>query len=144
MKRDRDDTDLRKVRESYRHREKGCLFCEISKQRIIYENSLAYAVRDHYPVTPGHALIIPKRHIRQYFDLSRPELNACNELLGEVRSVTENDDPGIKGFNIGVNNGETAGQSIFHCHIHLIPRRPGDVENPRGGIRGVIPGKQKY
>jgi ATP adenylyltransferase len=144
MKRDRDDTDFRRIRESYRHRQSGCLFCEISKQRIIYENALAYAVRDHYPVTPGHALVIPKRHVVQYFDLSRPELNACNELLGEVRSVTERDDQEIEGFNIGVNNGETAGQSIFHCHIHLIPRRPGDVEKPRGGVRHVIPGKGLY
>jgi diadenosine tetraphosphate (Ap4A) HIT family hydrolase len=132
------------IAEPYRHREDGCLFCEISKQRIIYENDLAYAVRDHYPVTPGHALVIPKRHVSEYFDLSQPELNACNALLGPMRTATEEDDPQIKGFNIGVNNGKTAGQSIFHCHIHLIPRRPGDVENPRGGVRHVIPGKGFY
>jgi diadenosine tetraphosphate (Ap4A) HIT family hydrolase len=136
--------EKRTLKESYHHREKGCLFCEISKQRIIDENTLAYAVRDHYPVTPGHALVIPKRHVRQYFDLSQVELNACNKLLGQVREVTEKDDPAIRGFNIGVNNGETAGQSIFHCHIHLIPRRPGDVPNPRGGVRHVIPGKGFY
>jgi diadenosine tetraphosphate (Ap4A) HIT family hydrolase len=132
------------IAESYRHRENDCLFCEISRQRVIYENELAYAVRDHYPVTPGHALVIPKRHVSEYFDLSQPELNACNALLGQVKTETEKNDPEVTGFNIGVNNGKTAGQSIFHCHIHLIPRRPGDVENPRGGVRGVIPGKQKY
>jgi diadenosine tetraphosphate (Ap4A) HIT family hydrolase len=144
MKRDRDDTDFRKIKESYHRRESGCLFCEIPKKRIICENSLAYAVRDHYPVTPGHSLVIPRRHVRQYFDLGRPELNACNDLLDQVRSVTGKEDQKIKGFNIGVNDGETAGQSIFHCHIHLIPRRLGDVENPRGGIRHVIPGKGLY
>jgi hypothetical protein len=112
MKRDRDDTDFRKIKESYHRRESGCLFCEIPKKRIICENSLAYAVRDHYPVTPGHSLVIPRRHVRQYFDLGRPELNACNDLLDQVRSVTGKED--------------------------------GDVENPRGGIRHVIPGKGLY
>lgn len=144
MKRDRDSTDFRKVKESYKHRESDCLFCEIPPNRIIEENELAYAVRDSYPVTPLHTLIIPKRHLPEYFELSRPEINACNELIGNGRKVILESDNDVHGFNLGINNGAIAGQSIFHCHIHLIPRRVGDVEKPKGGVRNVIPGKGDY
>lgn len=144
MKRDRDDTDFRAIRESYEQREAGCLFCEMSSGRIIAKNALAYAIRDSYPVTEMHTLIIPRRHVVSYFDLGRPEINACNELLESVRHEIYKSDPGVSAFNMGVNIGEEAGQTIFHCHIHLIPRRVGDVQNPRGGVRGVIPGKQSY
>ncbi len=144
MKRDRDDTDFRKVIESYQHREEGCLFCEIPENRIIAENELAYAIRDGFPVTELHALVIPKRHISSYFELGRPEINACNELLESAKEYIQEADHLVKGFNVGINVGEEAGQTIFHCHIHLIPRRTGDVEKPRGGVRGVIPGKQSY
>lgn len=144
MKRDRDDTDFRAIRESYKHREPGCLFCEIPEERIIAENSLAYAIRDGYPVTEHHTLIIPKRHIAEYFELGRPEINACNELMYGIRKEVLKLDSSVTGFNIGMNAGEDAGQTIFHCHIHLIPRRKGDVENPRGGVRHVIAGKGYY
>jgi diadenosine tetraphosphate (Ap4A) HIT family hydrolase/5-methylcytosine-specific restriction endonuclease McrA len=144
MKRDRDTTDFRKVRESYGVRQKDCLFCEIPTRRIVASNELAYAVEDSYAVTPMHALIIPKRHVPAYFDLGRPEVNACNLLLEETRARVTKNDPTVEGFNIGMNCGEVAGQSIFHCHIHLIPRRRGDVQNPRGGVRHVIPGKGNY
>ncbi len=144
MKRDRDSTDFRKVKESYKHREKDCLFCEIPKKRVVAENELAFAVTDSYPVTPLHTLVIPRRHARQYFDLSRPEINACNMLLEERRKEILDADNAVAGFNIGMNSGEAAGQSIFHCHIHLIPRRKGDAENPRGGVRHLIPGKGGY
>ncbi|MCP4459916.1 MAG: HIT domain-containing protein [Cytophagales bacterium] len=144
MKRDRDDTDLRNIRDSYSHRETGCLFCEIPEERIIAENELAYAIRDGYPVTGLHTLVIPKRHVSSYFDLGRPEINACNMLLESIKQDIQATDTNVTGFNIGINDGEDAGQTIFHCHIHLIPRRKGDVEEPRGGIRGVIPDKQKY
>ena len=87
MKRDRDDTDFRKVRESYQHREEGCLFCEIPEERIIAENELACAIRDGFPVTDMHTLVIPKRHVASYFELGRPEVNACNELLESTRLV---------------------------------------------------------
>lgn len=144
MKRDRDDTDFRKIRDSYTHRQTDCLFCDIPVERIIKQNTLAYAVYDSYPVTEHHALIIPKRHVSTFFDLGRPEINACNLLLGEVKELIEQADTAVAGYNIGINDGEVAGQSIFHCHIHLIPRRPGDVENPRGGVRHVISGKGYY
>lgn len=144
MKRDRDDTDFRGIVDSYTYREVDCLFCEIPSERIIAENELAYAIHDGFPVTDMHTLIIPKRHIASYFDLGRPEVNACNMLLEQVKNKIESKDDTVTGFNIGINSGEDAGQTIFHCHIHLIPRRKGDVDNPRGGVRGVIPDKQKY
>lgn len=144
MKRDRDDTDFRAVRASYAHREADCLFCEISRSRIVAENRLAYAIHDGYPVTPAHTLVIPKRHIATYFELGSAELNACNKLLRELEEKICVSDRTVQAFNIGVNSGEVAGQTIFHCHIHLIPRRVGDVENPRGGIRHMIPGKGSY
>jgi ATP adenylyltransferase len=144
MKRDRDSTDFRKVRESYSIRETNCLFCEIPSQRVVSSNELAYTVEDAYAVTPMHALVIPKRHVATYFDLGRPEINACNLLLEEIRTRVTKSDPAVAGFNIGMNCGEVAGQSIFHCHIHVIPRRHGDVDNPRGGVRHLIPGKGNY
>jgi len=144
MKRDRDDTDFRKVRESFNSLVDGCLFCNLAKERILHENELAVAIRDAFPVTPLHTLVIPKRHVSEIFDLSRPETNACNELLGEAKQQLTASDPEVKGFNVGSNSGETAGQTVQHCHIHLIPRRFGDVPNPAGGIRSVIPGHGPY
>ncbi len=121
-----------------------CPFCDIQEHRIISENEHAYAIRDGYPVTELHTLIIPRRHIVSYFDLDKPEMDACNELLNQMRHQILGLDDTVSGFNIGINIGEDAGQTIFHCHIHLIPRRQGDVENPRGGVRGVILGQQNY
>lgn len=144
MKRDRDDTDFRELRDSYKHREEGCLFCEIPEERIIDENELAYVIHDGYPVTEHHSLIIPKHHVSSYFDLGQAEINACTQLLNAAKSKLENEDKSITGFNVGINNGESAGQTIFHCHIHLIPRRDGDIDNPRGGIRHIIPDKGFY
>ena len=96
-----------------------------------------------YPVSPGHALIIPKRHVASYFDLTNHEREAMNVMLQYVRQkVEERYHP--DGFNVGINIGEAAGQSVFHCHMHLIPRYKGDVPNQKGGVRGVIPSKQKY
>jgi len=144
MKGNKDDADLRAIAESYNYREKGCTFCELNNERIIAENNLAVAFYDGYPVTKHHVLIIPKRHAPTYFDLYQSEINACNQLISQTKDVIEKEDSSITGFNIGMNNGEDAGQSVFHCHIHLIPRRKGDVENPRGGVRGVIANKQSY
>lgn len=123
---------------------KNCLFCEIPKERIILENSLAYAIYDGFPVTTHHALVIPKRHVADYFELSKDELLACDALLKQLRLDILNTDDEVVAFNIGMNAGEAAGQTVFHCHIHLIPRRKGDVENPRGGVRHLIPGKGYY
>ena len=144
MKRDRDDTDFRQVAPSYEVREDGCIFCEIFRGRIIAENELCYAIRDQYPVTKHHTLVIPKRHVSDYFDLYQPERNAVHSLLDQQRSLIQEIDPTVTGFNAGTNSGKDAGQSVFHCHVHLIPRRKGDTGNPRGGIRGVILGKQTY
>jgi len=121
-----------------------CIFCSIPRDRIILENELTYAIRDNYPVTPLHSLIIPKRHVADYFSLTKDELLSCDALLKEVKSSIKAEDKSVKAFNVGINSGEAAGQTIFHCHIHLIPRRVGDVENPRGGIRQLIPGKGDY
>jgi len=126
---------------------KECIFCDLQsldRQRIIDENNLAYAIRDGFPVTKFHTLFITKRHVSDYFGLTQPELNAINLLIDRQRELLNKSDESIDGYNIGINCGETAGQSVFHCHIHLIPRRKGDVENPRGGIRNLIPGKGSY
>ena len=111
---------------------------------VVKENELAYAVRDAFPVTSLHTLVIPKRHVSGYFELGRPERNACHRLLEQEKLAIEGHDASIKGFNVGVNEGETAGQTVFHCHLHLIPRRRGDVEDPTGGVRNVIPDKGRY
>ena len=121
-----------------------CLFCNIEKSGCAYENELAYASYDSYPVTEHHCLIIPKRHIKDYFDLSNEELVACNDLVQIVKKEIIKKDPLVKGFNLGTNIGKVSGQSILHCHLHLIPRREGDVDNPQGGVRSVIPNKQHY
>lgn len=124
--------------------ENTCLFCDFPKERVIAENGHAYAIRDGFPVTEGHSLISPKRHVEDYFGLTEVELLACDSLLKIIKEETLESDSSIEGFNIGMNSGLVAGQTIFHCHIHLIPRRAGDVENPRGGVRHVIPGKGSY
>ena len=121
-----------------------CLFCNSKMSGVAHENDLAYASYDTYPVSDQHCLIIPKRHVADYFELSNEELIACNDLIKIVKQEVQNKDKSIKGFNVGTNSGKIAGQSIMHCHIHLIPRREGDVENPQGGVRSVIPKKQHY
>ena len=121
-----------------------CLFCNISKNDFELENELAYASYDTYPVSKYHALIIPKRHLENYFELNNKEVLACDALLKELKKTLEHKDKTIEGFNVGSNSGKTAGQSINHCHIHLIPRRSGDVDNPQGGVRSVISSKQHY
>ena len=122
----------------------ACLFCEMTEDRIIDRNDLAYAIRDGFPVSPLHTLIIPKRHAVDYFDLTKEELLACDELLKKIKQDIQAEDTLVDGFNIGMNAGPSAGQTVFHCHTHLIPRRTGDVENPRGGVRHTIPGKGFY
>ena len=121
-----------------------CLFCNSKESGIAHQNDLAYASYDSYPVSDLHCLIIPKRHIKDYFELSNEELVACNELIKIVKDEIYAKDKSVKAFNIGSNIGKISGQSIMHCHIHLIPRREGDVENPQGGVRSVIPKNQHY
>jgi ATP adenylyltransferase len=143
MKRDRDDEGFRGVAESYKFREVGCVFCQADNNRVKAENELCYATGDLYPVSEHHTLIIPKRHVPGFFDLYQPEINAIHALLNATKQDIEGLDKTVTGFNVGVNVGEDAGQSVFHSHIHLIPRRCGDINksinNPRGGVRWAIP-----
>ena len=121
-----------------------CIFCKIRKEELQFENQLADSSTDSYPVSQFHSLIVPKRHVETYFELTEDEIQACNELILKTKEKILKPDSTVKGFNIGTNAGKSAGQSIMHCHIHLIPRREGDVENPQGGVRSVIPKKQHY
>lgn len=143
----KDSTDFRDLNSKYEHRENECIFCNIQSQdvkRIVDENALAYAIRDGFPVTPLHTLFIPKRHVLDYFGLTQAEINAINQLIKTQKKLLDESDSTIDGYNIGVNCGESAGQTVFHCHVHLIPRRKGDVESPRGGVRHVVAGKGNY
>jgi ATP adenylyltransferase len=140
----RDDEDFRVIRESMNKRQSNCIFCEISGERVIALNTLAFAIRDNYPVTELHTLVIPKRHAATFFDLFEPERRAINQLLDELRGEIISKDASVSGFNVGINNGDTAGQTVHHAHVHLIPRRQGDLQDPRGGVRGIIPGKAIY
>ncbi|MDY0139985.1 MAG: HIT family protein [Candidatus Izemoplasmatales bacterium] len=122
-----------------------CIFCEIYSQKksLVHENEYVFSIYDNYPVTKGHLLIIPKRHVSDYFGLTIDEKKAIDleiTYLKDILDAKYHPD----GYNIGINNGEAAGQTIFHLHVHLIPRYHGDVKDPKGGVRGVIPNKQKY
>ena len=121
-----------------------CLFCNVNKREYTIDNQLAYVSYDTYPVSELHCLIIPKRHIKDYFNLTDDELLACNNLINKMKDEIKSKDPTVEGFNLGTNIGKVSGQSIFHCHFHLIPRRKKDVDNPQGGVRSVIPNKQHY
>ena len=122
-----------------------CIFCNKTNCKVISSTKHFFIIRDTaYPVTKHHTLIVTHRHIDDYFDLNKEEINDLDEILKNQKRMLKQLDKEISAFNIGVNIGRDAGQSIMHCHIHLIPRRKGDVEDPRGGVRGVIPEKQKY
>lgn len=119
-----------------------CLFCK-DPRGVSLQNELAYSARDSYPTSPGHTLVIPRRHVASFFDLTPEEVAACMGLIQEEQRLIDAEFK-PNGYNIGVNVGKAAGQSIFHVHIHLIPRYQGDVENPQGGVRHVIPKKAHY
>jgi diadenosine tetraphosphate (Ap4A) HIT family hydrolase len=119
----------------------GCRFCAIPETKVIASNALAFAIRDAFPVTPLHTLVMPLRHVVDYFGLTAGEREACAELVQRLRDDILQQDPSVEGFNLGTNAGEVAGQTIFHCHFHLMPRRRGDIPDPRGGVRMVIPHK---
>lgn len=126
---------------------KDCPFCNINekidKNRIIYEDSTWIAVLDGFPVSKGHTLLIPKRHCETYFDLNDVENGTLCATINVVKRILDTKyNP--NGYNIGVNCGKSAGQTVMHCHIHIIPRYDGDVEDPRGGVRGVIPSRMSY
>ena len=120
-----------------------CLFCEMKESNYIYEDDYVYAIYDSYAVSKGHTLIIPKEHRKHYFEATNEEVKSIHKALHILKArLDESYQP--DGYNIGINNGQSAGQTIFHLHVHLIPRYEGDVNDPRGGVRGVIPSKQKY
>ena len=123
-----------------------CLFCDYTdaaKHQIIAENNLAYARWDNFPASLGHFEVVPRRHVVSFFDLKQTEILALYGLISEAKKqVDEQYVPA--GYNIGINDGEAAGRTIHHLHIHLIPRYQNDVENPRGGVRHIIPGKGNY
>ena len=122
---------------------KPCPFCTLPPERIIDSNNLALVIRDGYPVSPGHTLVIPKRHIGSWFEITQAEQQALLDLLANAKAVLETEFK-PDGYNIGINDGPTAGQTVPHLHMHLIPRYKGDLEDPRGGVRWIIPGKAKY
>jgi diadenosine tetraphosphate (Ap4A) HIT family hydrolase len=118
-----------------------CLFCR--PREPLLENDLVFARYDDFPVSPGHLLLIPRRHVANYFDLTEAEKQAMWQLLDAAKALLDREHrPG--GYNVGINCGPVAGQSVPHVHLHLMPRYEGDVADPRGGVRGVIPARQKY
>jgi diadenosine tetraphosphate (Ap4A) HIT family hydrolase len=144
-KRDTDTTDFRGLQASYTQRQDRCVFCALEASgRVLLENELELCIADAYPVTPGHSLVIPRRHVADGLALHQPEWNAVVELPKLRREQLSAQDASISGWNVGLNSGEAAGQTVFHAHWHLIPRREGDCEEPRGGVRGVIPAHQSY
>lgn len=124
----------------------NCVFCDIyenNKEKIIAENKLTFAILDNYPVNPGHMLIIPKRHFQSLFDATEDEISSIYELLHKCKTIADGKYKPT-GYNIGINVGYDAGQTVMHLHVHLIPRYKGDVENPRGGIRKLKPQLMGY
>lgn len=123
--------------------ESPCPFCAIDKSRIEVENEHAFWIRDGFPVSPGHSLIIPRRHLASFFDASADEREALLGLLSQAKDTLATERQ-PDGYNIGINDGAAAGQTVPHLHIHLIPRYTGDAADPRGGVRWVIPDKADY
>src|SRR6516225_4218239 len=121
----------------------SCPFCCLEKSRILLESEVAFAFLDAFPVSDGHTLVVPKRHVASLFDLPEEEQAAVWKLMALVRERMMTDRK-PDGFNIGVNDGAAAGQTVMHAHVHIIPRRRGDVVDPRGGVRWIIPSRAAY
>ncbi len=121
----------------------NCPFCTLPATRVVAENDFAVLIRDAYPVSVGHCLVIPKRHIGSWFDTSEQERSAMLSLLDQAKAIVEKE-LAPRAYNIGINDGAAAGQTVPHLHMHLIPRFQGDHPDPRGGVRWVIPDKAKY
>lgn len=143
QKRDTSNIDYRLWHGMYEKRDSDCPFC-INEKKSKINNTLAMALKDKYPVTDFHYLVIPRRHVSSFFELASSEYKACLNLLNQLKIMLQEKDSTITGFNIGINDSEDAGQTVPHCHIHLIPRKKGDVENPVGGVRNIIPEKGNY
>jgi diadenosine tetraphosphate (Ap4A) HIT family hydrolase len=120
-----------------------CPFCQLERSRIQFQNEHAAAFLDAFPVSAGHTLVVPKRHVASLFDLSQEEQVAVWRLVAVVRDKLKTE-MAVDGFNVGVNDGQAAGQTVMHAHVHVIPRRIGDVADSRGGVRWVIPEKAQY
>lgn len=144
QKRDRDDTPFRAWSKGASESHSDCPFCVPEDGQLVSEGAIHRIIRDKYPVTDGHHLIVPKRHVSDWFDLTPGEQNVLMSAVSDLRDVLLSKDNSIGGFNIGVNAGVDAGQTVAHAHVHLIPRRLGDVTDPIGGIRAVIPDRQRY
>lgn len=139
----RDATDFRNKEQV--NNVEGCVFCNKSLQkRVIETNETVFAIEDKYPVTQNHCLVIPFRHVPDYFSLTEQERRNSDDLARYLKNRIQMDDKMVNGFNIGHNCGQSAGQTVPHAHLHLIPRRKGDVDLPEGGIRGAVPGKMRY
>ncbi|MDP2238603.1 MAG: HIT family protein [Burkholderiales bacterium] len=123
--------------------EKKCPFCNIDPEQIIVEHPLAVAKHDGYPLTKGHTLIIPRRHVASFFDCTAEERQAMLELLDDAKAILDKAHA-PDGYNIGLNNGAAAGQTVMHVHMHLIPRYAGDKSDPRGGVRWIFPERAQY
>lgn len=121
-----------------------CPFCEIDEQRVVTGNELAVAVCDRFPVNPGHTLVIPRRHVASWFEATPVEQAAIMALAEEIRAELEQQPEPPHGYNLGINIGEAAGQTVMHLHLHVIPRFHGDVDDPRGGVRHVVPMRGRY
>ena len=121
----------------------NCPFCNLPTDRIIYQNEHAFMIEDAYPISPGHCLIIPKRHIGSWFNISTSEQTSILQLLAEGK-IRQDKIYHPASYNIGINDGHASGQTVPHLHVHLIPRYLGDQVDPRGGVRWIIPEKAKY
>ena len=119
-----------------------CIFCHLHRP-VLAETKLSYAFLDGFPVTEGHTLVVPKRHVASLWEMTTEEYTDAFNLVRHVKDLLEEQFK-PQGFNVGANCGHAAGQTVFHAHIHLIPRYTGDVPNPRGGVRNIIPGKGNY
>ena len=122
---------------------KDCPFCTLPQDRILDSNEIGFVIRDGFPISPGHTLIIPKRHVGSFFEISQEERDALLDLLDQAKKMLDTE-LSPDGFNIGINDGPASGQTVPHLHIHLIPRFKWDQEDPRGGVRWIIPDKAKY
>jgi diadenosine tetraphosphate (Ap4A) HIT family hydrolase len=122
---------------------RACPFCTLPQERVWLESEYGLAVFDAYPIAEGHTLVLPRKHVASFFDLAEHEQASLWKMVSLARAELKTKFA-VHAFNIGINDGQSAGQTVAHAHIHVIPRRDGDVDDPRGGVRWVIPGKAKY
>lgn len=120
----------------------SCIFCDVPEGLVLLRTATCILRLDDFPVTAGHALAMPRRHVETVFDMDRAEWMDCRRLLYFYRDLISEQDPTVTGFNIGINCGRSADQTVFHAHIHIVPRRDGDEDDPEGAVRGAIPGRK--